>query len=118
MLYSYTAFPEHSWKLFEKKTQVQGVERPSQLPISELGDTKSSEKVEAADNEKVTVEAEMVDQTDPNSTVVLRAKTNVMSNLSIALTILSILLAFTSVPLPRTNHACTHHPTCMNLESP
>ncbi|KAH6911395.1 NicO-domain-containing protein [Coprinopsis sp. MPI-PUGE-AT-0042] len=94
MLYSYTAFPEHSWRLFERKPQTPNIEGPPQAAL-EVGDTKTSEKVEAADVEKVAIEAGTVNQENPNSAVVIRAKTNVMSSLSIALTILSILLAFT-----------------------
>jgi nickel/cobalt transporter (NiCoT) family protein len=98
MLYSYTAFPEHSWKLFERKPQTQTEGSLSRAAVAEPDDNKPAEKAEVADLEKAAVEVEMVDQANPNSDVVIRAKTNVMSSLSIALTILSILLAFTSVP--------------------
>ena len=99
MLYSYTAFPEHSWKLFEKKTRTTNPEIAHETTNPEARPAPSTGKddLKEVDPEKAPAEGDLVRETDPSTAVVMRAKTNVMSNLSIALTILSILLAFTSV---------------------
>lgn len=95
MLYSYTAFPEHSWKLFEKtRTTNREVAHETTNPEARPAPPTEKGDLKEVDREKGP-EGDLVVETDPNTAVVMRAKTNVMSNLSIALTILSILLAFT-----------------------
>ncbi|KAJ2929765.1 hypothetical protein H1R20_g7317, partial [Candolleomyces eurysporus] len=94
MLYSYTGFPQRSWKLIEFRPKAtvaepQANEVPSDVNEKVVPDVEEGKQkgeidainvVEAQDDERVAAQS--------------RAKMNVMSGLSIVLTVMSILLAF------------------------
>ncbi|TFK28056.1 NicO-domain-containing protein [Coprinopsis marcescibilis] len=83
MLYSYTGFPEKRWRIFETKKPVVSAEPVAESDIQEKRDATS--QVES------TVEPSPEDHVAARTMTV---KMNVMSNLSITLTVLSILVAF------------------------
>ncbi|KAJ2919178.1 hypothetical protein MD484_g1195, partial [Candolleomyces efflorescens] len=93
MLYSYTGFPQRSWKLIEFISKATAAEsQTSELPAG------ANEKV-ASDIEEVKskagVHADVVEPEDDERMAAQRkAKMNVMSGLSIILTVMSILVAF------------------------
>ncbi|OSD07399.1 NicO-domain-containing protein [Trametes coccinea BRFM310] len=109
MLYSYAGFPERSFALFEKKSS--GTSKAT-LPGSGTGDPLNAENPVAGVEElpmnqstadptskdekgQQLVAVEEADEEDPVVRQrVLRVKRNAMSNLSILLTIMSILVAF------------------------
>ncbi|KAG2009920.1 hypothetical protein CC2G_012791 [Coprinopsis cinerea AmutBmut pab1-1] len=92
MLYSYTGFPERTWKLVTRKPAAR-----APAPAIPPPDAKefSSKKSGVPETEKVVPTAEVLPvELDPSVGTALAVKTNVMSGLSIILTVLSIILAF------------------------
>lgn len=91
MLYSYAGFPQHSWKFFEITPQTP----PPSTAQSTNQPTVNEKTLNEKADEKVEVDTILASQSDEHLQATLRTKTNVMSGLSIALTVLSILVAFT-----------------------
>ena len=109
MLYSYAGFPERSFALFERRSAPSDSPLPQtalpneadagaavqELPVQTglVMDTKAKAKDEKT---VVTLEAgdNCVDDPDAPRRQTMRVKHNAMSNLSIVLTIMSILVAF------------------------
>ncbi|RXW24437.1 hypothetical protein EST38_g1429 [Candolleomyces aberdarensis] len=93
MLYSYTGFPQRSWKLIEFRpkataAETQTDEVPSDIKEKVIPDVEEGKP--KGDIDTNVVEA----QDDEHIAAQSRAKMNVMSGLSIVLTVMSILLAF------------------------
>ncbi|CAA7262937.1 unnamed protein product [Cyclocybe aegerita] len=94
MLYSYSGFPERSFKLFTLGPSPKVIPPPGsdEKPASE---EKTIEEEDRKDNEKGDAEPELVEaREDEIVTQETRVKMNVMSGLSIVLTLMSILVAF------------------------
>lgn len=91
MLYSYAGFPQRSWKFFEITPQTP----PPSTAQSTNQPTVNEKTLNEKADEKVEVDTILASQSDEQLQATLRTKTNVMSGLSIALTVLSILVAFT-----------------------
>lgn len=85
MLYSYSGFPERTWAIFDK--------RPA------LSDNSIQVQVEAATDSKTDAPASSETRASVQVTSEQRTKANVMSGLSIILTLMSILVAFRLVPI-------------------
>ena len=116
MLYSYAGFPERSFALFESPSRAPALPRiatpPNPAPGPSSGTlgmqvdeedqdsskpSKTSEKstvIDVARAREGAVSSTDVDADEPGRRRVLRVKHNAMSNLSILLTIMSILVAF------------------------
>ena len=120
MLYSYAGFPQRSWTLFERSTRSDAPDMIAEQNIAEVqGDiltkSESLQNLDGTASLQTTTDksepesspsADQLPSTIPNATtpvdmnmdsrVVIdtRAKMNVMSGLSIILTLMSILVAF------------------------
>lgn len=95
MLYSYSGFSAKSWALIEKRTISQPVPQDSVIVSNDAAD---HEKIKGAkdDSNIPNQDVEAHNSVDPKQEDDrLRIKQNDMSNLSIVLTVLSILIAFT-----------------------
>ncbi|RDB18045.1 High-affinity nickel transport protein [Hypsizygus marmoreus] len=94
MLYSYSGFPEHSWALIERR------QKPSPNTDAEkVHDTSEKQEEDAkgpAVHEKASKDAQDIDVSQPDAKITrdTAVKMNVMSGLSIMLTLMSILVAF------------------------
>ncbi|KAJ3514140.1 hypothetical protein NLJ89_g2553 [Agrocybe chaxingu] len=94
MLYSYSGFPERSFKIFTLKPSTKVVPPPGsdEKPASR---EKAIEEEDRKDDEKIDAVPELVEAKDDEiTTQERRVKMNVMSGLSIVLTLMSILVAF------------------------
>jgi nickel/cobalt transporter (NiCoT) family protein len=98
MLYSYSGFPEHSWALIKRihpeeptSNPVESVAMGSQISRRGTGieEEKKSETHESPKIQEGTTRELKVEQD-------IRVKMNVMSGLSILLTLMSIMVAFRS----------------------
>lgn len=108
MLYSYTGFPERSLLIFSPASKKLQGETP--LPIAnpsvlgEKSELSSSPVSPSKPDEKEPVDSdsrpaiELLHDTDSAVAQDMRVKMNVMSGLSIILTLMSILVAFRSAP--------------------
>ncbi|TRM69742.1 high-affinity nickel-transport protein-domain-containing protein [Schizophyllum amplum] len=122
MLYSYAGFPEHSWKIFESRgksqptgpashtrstrsnSPLQGVSEPQPLTTEEMGFADAIKPPDAKSPSSIKSRTDDPDRDDMFSVVDLavyerrvratRVKANMMSGLSIILTLMSILVAF------------------------
>ena len=119
MLYSYAGFPERSWALFERSTRPGAPDTVAEQSIAELQGDKTVESEHLQSLEATLSLETPTDKSEPDSSpspdqlpttisnpatpgmnmdsrVVTdtRAKMNVMSGLSIILTLMSILVAF------------------------
>lgn len=100
MLYSYTGFPEKKWRVFQSREKNQP--KDAEKGTDEEKNT-ADQVVERNTAEKDDLEIEEVSRKDCQNPqgdqleAVVAVKTNVMSGLSILLTIMSIMLAFTCV---------------------
>lgn len=115
MIYSYTGFPESSWRFFEinfKKTETAPVSSAQNTSDTKLRLPEVDEKVSESkgiDNGVDEVQLKRITSTsvpdasashtdDNRIAVESRTKLNVMSGLSIILTVMSILVAFRYSP--------------------
>jgi len=102
MLYSYSGFPEHSWAVFESRRSK--LERPHTSTIKDennrrqrdcaTGDSKGREPSEHLERMNSKREQAPDNVLEDRITRDTRVKMNVMSGLSIILTLMSILVAF------------------------
>lgn len=138
MLYSYSGFPDRSFTLFDKRVsrlpnlddEPSLLAAPSTSPsistypedqivaparILQTPDVDSKNKVD-----EIEVGQSAVDALDGEHSRLLRVKKNAMSTLSILLTLMSILVAFTYVPhmhLPSYPHSTMRPPESHLLKS-
>ena len=91
MLYSYAGFPQRSWKFFEIVPRAMA-SAPHPLQEKEDEARDANEKIEVG---KTVISVEVTEESDEQYKATMQAKMNVMSGLSVILTVLSILVAFT-----------------------
>ncbi|KAH9889835.1 NicO-domain-containing protein [Cubamyces lactineus] len=120
MLYSYTGFPDHSFALFERRApprdsledagatcpssglasgsrveaDIAGVEELPRTPASISNEDQQELAKDRKKGDIITVQDAQASTDDPIRQRVLRVKQNAMSDLSILLTVMSILVAF------------------------
>ena len=93
MLYSYSGFPERSFVIFSPTPECKAP--VTDLPHVRMGDPSVNEKEDLVVNISETIPHSLPSE-DPNGQLArnTRVKLNVMSGLSIILTLMSILVAF------------------------
>ncbi|TDL23298.1 NicO-domain-containing protein [Rickenella mellea] len=120
MLYSYAGFPERSWAIFEKRdgiaittnsisettdsrtpvmncaTVVTEIPTLEQSPgdSTDIAERNADRDVPSASSPKTSIEAECIPPSDEEKKRLLLVKQHTMSNLSVILTLISILVAF------------------------
>jgi high-affinity nickel-transport protein len=98
MLYSYSGFPQRDWKLVEKRAPKPTPQSTPEVPRPSTS-VVNYETFRANPQTKKNSNQEAVGTVDENSEAARRllVKNNMMSGLSIVLTLISILVAFRSI---------------------